>query len=249
MRVLARPLFAALALMLPATGCRLHDVELGTPDLEVDLSLDRTADGSTRYGVGEAMIAELTIRNKGENQVSIPMPTIHTTELFKRPLSSSDSLHVEFLDFAQDAPEFVTIDPGDELTRPLVLPRATADAGDYSFFAVYKSELAEEIEGFLPFVSNVIEVSIQPPVLIQRDAEGRIIRPEALAAVRAFFAPRTPERIDAQLIFDTNFRAYVWWCSAHFSEPDAEGRMVRSCFVNAYLGHIQAMTEEVVPTT
>lgn len=240
MSAMHRTLGPALALVSFTFGCTLHDVELGAPELEVKLDLDESS-----YQIGDAVIATLTVKNVGTNMASVLLPSIHSTEFFKRPLDATDALHVEFMDFAQEGPEFVTIDPGDENTRMLVLPRATVEGGDYAFFAVYKSELDAEIEGHTTNVSNSVDVSVRPPTRIHRDSEGRLVREEAIKAAAVFFS-EPAERIDAQLLYETNYRAYVWWCTANLSKPDAEGRTKRSCFINAYLGQVMAMANEHV---
>jgi len=229
-----------LILVSSTFACSFHDVELGAPDLEVSLSLDEA-----NYRIGDAMIAELTVKNVGEDMVSVPMASSHTTQFWKAATGTTDALHVEFLDFAQEGPEFTTIDPGDEHTRMLVLPRATVEGGDYTFFAVYKSELAEEMEGYEKHPSNRVEVSISPPTRIHRDSEGRLVRDEAIKAAAMFFS-QPADRIETQLLFDTNYGMYVWLCTANLPTPDEKGRSKLSCFVNAYLGQVMAMSDEHV---
>lgn len=229
--------------LLFLTGCNSTDLELGAPDLQTTLVLDKAS-----YGIGEAMVATVKVSNRSDKKVSLPVPATGTLEFYKRPSDSPESLAVSFLDLPNDAPEFATVEPGEELTRTLLLPLATSSAGHFVFYAIYRSELEEGMVAFTPVASPSIELDIRPDVVWHRDTEGRITREEAQRLASTFFElPGAP--VECQLIRDTTFRKDVWWCSVRLPSPDASGRTHRSCLVNPYLPAVQAETDESVPAS
>ncbi|MBI4882068.1 MAG: hypothetical protein HY812_20765 [Planctomycetes bacterium] len=235
---------AACLLALAAAGCLGRagvDLELGAPSLEVKLALD-----AATYGVGAAVLAEVTITNVGEAPVTVGRPSSHTVDFFIQPEGAPEPRHTQQVASPVEAPAFVVIEPGESHARVIPLNFATSAPGSYRLFAVYGAEPQEGVELTATLASNAAPITVTLPVVLERDAVGLITEQEARRIALEHFGGEA-QRIEARLVQDERFRTFVWWVTVYQDSPARPGRAGKSCFVDAFLGHVRAETEKAVP--
>jgi len=245
---LHRLLIAVLLIALPSCGVlgigkSGADIELDTPTLDVELTLDEAA-----YGVGAPIIATLTVRNDGDAPVSIPRPSADTVRFFLRGADEVEPRDTQLVRWPNEQPEFVNLDSGQTDVRPFILNMATSSAGPLEVFAVYRTEPDPAIELAANEASNPVGVEVTLPVALERDTMGLITEAEAHRIATNYFG-QAAQRIDSLLVKDSKLRMHQWWVTVWFSTSTEDGRTNGSCLIDPFLGKVRKESDRAVTPT
>jgi hypothetical protein len=233
----------AVAALAAFPACFLQwgsgEMELGTPKIEVTLTLDKPS-----YGLGEPLIATVGVKNVGDKIAVLPYPGRETCELYVRPAGSGgEELRLaEFVSAPNDLISFENVDPDESIERRLVAHRFTREPGEYEIFARYRTDVAE-ISSIGEAASVPQPVTVTSERVFERDREGRITEEAAIALARSFFSATPEAKAEAWLARDDE-KLDVWLVTIVTADIDGKP-LEKSCLISPYLGKVR----REVPTT
>lgn len=216
------------------------DLELGSPETKVILTLDKT-----EYGLGEAVIATVELENVGKTDAVLPVPGKGICELYSREIGgSADALQLlEFVTSPDEQTSFERVGAGDKFSRTLLLPRFTSKAGQFELFARYRTE-EQAISTATEDVSEPLPVTVTATRVFERDREGRILDTEAARVSREYWKAPVDARVDTLLAKD-ELRLDVWLTTLH--RTNAEGKPeTKSILISPYTGKIKREVDTTV---
>lgn len=235
-------------LMMAATivsGCFIFqggsgDLELGSPETKVVLTLDKT-----EYGLGEAVMATVELENVGKTDAVLPVPGKGICEVYSREIGgSADALQqLEYVTSPDEQTSFERVGAGEKFSRTLLLPRFTQKAGQYELFARYRTE-EQAISTATEDVSDPLAVTVTSTRVFERDREGRILDTEAARVSREHWKALADARVDTLLAKD-ELRMDIWLTTLHRS--DAEGKPeTKSLLISPHTGKVKREVDTTV---
>lgn len=225
--------FGLTLLCCGCTGLSQADLEDGLPNLTVTVQVD-----AAEYARNAPVVANVSVTNAGDSSVSLVMPARETIEFNLFTTRSPEPLRVEFVASPLEPIQFDVLEPGATIARKFVLPLAARATGEYRLITVYRPELGEEIQGSMPIASEAAAYVVKDPPAFDRDSNGVISEADAVRIATAHFA-QTTKAVRARYLLD-ELKLGVWLVTAEFERPDAAGKSQRACYVNAYLGQVNA---------
>lgn len=159
---------------------------------------------------GDALLAELLIRNRSGAPQQIQAPNLESVDFFAvgpgaigpvklRPVFSKKE--------RMDA--FLTLAPDRVTSRTFVFTQATKNAGDYRLQAIYHPAPRGMPSDLLPAATKPAQYLVTGAPSFRRDPDGLILKDDAIAAAKAYLT-RPVSGAEAYLV-ENRFGFLDWW--------------------------------------
>ena len=160
-------------------GCA-NENQLINPPMELTAELDKVT-----YRPGEAIICTLTLKNTGDETLTVPLMNSDGIECWYGPIGTD----IRYMREPVRSPKetgFVLLDlePGGERQRRFLLTRVTRDTGSFAFHAIYRPAKTLKIDVGPRVIAKAVPFKVRGEVLLRRDMKGILLEKEAIRIVR-----------------------------------------------------------------